>query len=290
MAAGQAVPGHSSFLQLDTATLTTLKKLYLEEPCTHSFLYNDVFWEPEHTLLYLNTSRRGVEGYLLLASPPEALARREVWGVLWGQVQPLLGLLPLARKTLSLVLVVEDPEPILDLLASAGEVRYSPSLLMERKTMPSDAEGLGELLGSVERVSPEDTAAVAEVAEIYRSVGWLVRATTIRLQAALRPTFLVRGENGDPVATLYICAKAPKTWTFCGLAVHEAYRRQGYAKRLTSFVHGLAWMNGVERTCLIVGEDNIPAINLYRKLGYQTVRKVVMAVYRPEGQTTGQSA
>lgn len=59
------------------------------------------------------------------------------------------------------------------------------------------------------------------------------------------------------------------------IAVHPDYRREGIAKKMLSMVADICKEKGIERLCLEVKENNIPAIEFYKSFGFTSdgVRK-----------------
>lgn len=53
-----------------------------------------------------------------------------------------------------------------------------------------------------------------------------------------------------------------------GIALDSAYRGRGYGRLLMEFLHVAARDRGATRVRLKVHEDNVPALELYRSLGY----------------------
>jgi ribosomal protein S18 acetylase RimI-like enzyme len=62
--------------------------------------------------------------------------------------------------------------------------------------------------------------------------------------------------------------------------VHPEARGKGYAAALTGHLMRLAW-DGGETPFLHVRPDNVPAISLYKRLGFATVRRLVVLWRRP---------
>ena len=54
-----------------------------------------------------------------------------------------------------------------------------------------------------------------------------------------------------------------------GMGVHPLYRGQGLGERLLTACIEKAWVSGLTRVELEVRADNLPAIALYEKLGFQ---------------------
>ncbi len=271
------------FSRLGLEAHRVLSRLYLRDPCPHSYLYHDAFQEPEYTQVFIESRGARVESYLVLYYPPEALARRTVWAVAWGATGSLAGLVPRDKKVVLIVLGGEEArERYLESLQGTGDARERKMLFMERIVESNDYESFREVVGEVERVEPSDTGAIAEVSEIYRATGWAERATTLRLEAGRKPFYLLRPSPiGVGVATAYLCVQTPRAWMVCGLAVHPAYRGRGYASRLMDYIHGLAWASKAEKVCLLVDRDNEPAVRLYEKKRYRRRGEISMIVYTP---------
>ncbi|MCW4007679.1 MAG: ribosomal protein S18-alanine N-acetyltransferase [Candidatus Bathyarchaeota archaeon] len=58
------------------------------------------------------------------------------------------------------------------------------------------------------------------------------------------------------------------------LNVEPTYRRKGIAQRLLAGIESMLREKGVKECRLEVREDNVAALNLYRKLGYKVVGKL----------------
>ncbi len=58
------------------------------------------------------------------------------------------------------------------------------------------------------------------------------------------------------------------------LAVFEKFRRKGIAKKLLEYSENVASQKNCHVISLYVKEDNLPAFNLYKKLGYKETKKV----------------
>lgn len=54
-----------------------------------------------------------------------------------------------------------------------------------------------------------------------------------------------------------------------GIAIHPEYRGKGLSKLFMDFLHKSAEAKGAERVILKVYKDNIPAVKLYKKIGYK---------------------
>ena len=66
------------------------------------------------------------------------------------------------------------------------------------------------------------------------------------------------------------------------VVVAQAFRGRGLGRKLMNALRGWAWGEGARRAYLQVMEDNQPAIELYRRLGFETEYPYW---YRTEGFT-----
>jgi len=74
------------------------------------------------------------------------------------------------------------------------------------------------------------------------------------------------GEDGKLAGSVSV-KQAPKEITICRMMVHPAYFRRGIASRLLDYVEQLA--NPGMLIKVSTGTKNEPAVNLYRKYGYE---------------------
>lgn len=79
--------------------------------------------------------------------------------------------------------------------------------------------------------------------------------------------------DGTDVFAPYKYLEAPDTWYICGVAVLPAYRAHGIGTRLLEIAQEQARQQGYDRLSLVVFEENTAAIRLYRRLGYETVKR-----------------
>lgn len=78
------------------------------------------------------------------------------------------------------------------------------------------------------------------------------------------------GEVVDDVIVGYVCVRIMyEEAQICNIAVLPEYRRQGIATRLLATVDDFAKVQDCERCELEVNTANIPAVELYRKCGYE---------------------
>jgi len=77
--------------------------------------------------------------------------------------------------------------------------------------------------------------------------------------------------DGMDVFAPYKYLEAPDTWYICGVALLPDYRGRGIGTRLMQIARQQARDHGHDRLSLIVFEENAAAVNLYRRLGYETI-------------------
>jgi ribosomal protein S18 acetylase RimI-like enzyme len=89
-----------------------------------------------------------------------------------------------------------------------------------------------------------------------------------RLRNALKG--FIWEEDGKPVGLVASGEGANHTWWIANLAVLPAYRRRGIASRLAHAVIEIAKSLGGETMTLDVIAENLPAYQLYQRLGFET--------------------
>jgi len=79
--------------------------------------------------------------------------------------------------------------------------------------------------------------------------------------------------DGTDVFAPYKYLEAPDTWYICGVAVIPEYRGHGIGKRLMQIAGEQARDHGYDRLSLVVFEENAIATGLYRRMGYEIVKR-----------------
>ncbi|MCH5156370.1 MAG: ribosomal protein S18-alanine N-acetyltransferase [Clostridiales bacterium] len=80
----------------------------------------------------------------------------------------------------------------------------------------------------------------------------------------------IYGEVVDGKVIAYVCVRTIyEEAQICNIAVMPDYRRKGIATRLLETVAEVAKQQGCERCELEVNVENIPAVELYKKCGYE---------------------
>jgi ribosomal protein S18 acetylase RimI-like enzyme len=71
----------------------------------------------------------------------------------------------------------------------------------------------------------------------------------------------------------YKYLEAPDTWYICGVALLPDYRGRGIGAELMQMARQQALQNGYKQLSLVVFEENTAAVRLYRRLGYETIKR-----------------
>lgn len=79
--------------------------------------------------------------------------------------------------------------------------------------------------------------------------------------------------DGTDVFAPYKYLEAPDTWYVCGVALLPEYRGRGIGTKLMQIARQQAREHGYDRLSLVVFEQNTAALGLYRRLGYETIKR-----------------
>lgn len=88
------------------------------------------------------------------------------------------------------------------------------------------------------------------------------------------------GEPEDPVLAPFAALEDPGSYYICGVALLPGYRGRGLGSRLMALAEEDAVARGLDRTSLIVFEENAGALRLYRRLGYDEVARARVVPHR----------
>ena len=150
-----------------------------------------------------------------------------------------------------------------DVLADRGLVLEAPTLVMSRSLVATDlVEGVAE--------SPvvTDTWVETELAALgidRSSIGpWLATIAAVPSPAS----FVVPVDGGESAGAGFGVVVDALLGVF-EIVVRPEYRRRGHARRLMAALHQFGTRDGAQRAFLQVLEDDEPAIDLYRSLGYE---------------------
>ncbi|RLG77317.1 MAG: ribosomal-protein-alanine N-acetyltransferase [Thermoprotei archaeon] len=134
----------------------------------------------------------------------------------------------------------------------------------------------------IRRAKPSDMEKVAVLEE--KCFRYPYPRTLLHMLCALYPELFLVAELGNEVVG-YVSAvvKRGDVGHIVSICVDPQYRRRGVGKRLMQEVERvLVELFGVKSIRLEVRVSNIPAINLYKSLGYRIVDK--LRNYYPDGE------
>jgi ribosomal protein S18 acetylase RimI-like enzyme len=79
--------------------------------------------------------------------------------------------------------------------------------------------------------------------------------------------------DGTDVFAPYKYLEAPGTWYICGVALLPEFRGRGIGTGLMQMARQQARRHGFRQLSLVVFEQNAAAVRLYRRLGYETIKR-----------------
>ncbi|MGB7933544.1 MAG: N-acetyltransferase [Gammaproteobacteria bacterium] len=79
--------------------------------------------------------------------------------------------------------------------------------------------------------------------------------------------------DGTDVFAPYKYLEAPGTWYICGIALIPDYRGRSIGTGLMHMARQQARLHGYKQLSLVVFEENTKAVRLYRRLGYETIKR-----------------
>lgn len=79
--------------------------------------------------------------------------------------------------------------------------------------------------------------------------------------------------DGSDVFAPYRYLEAPGTWYICGVALRPEFRGRGIGTQLLQIAREQAREHGHERLSLVVFAENTGAVRLYRRLGYEIIKR-----------------
>jgi ribosomal protein S18 acetylase RimI-like enzyme len=79
--------------------------------------------------------------------------------------------------------------------------------------------------------------------------------------------------DGRDVFAPYKYLEAPDSWYICGVALLPEYRGRGIGTALMLNARQQARQQGYKQLSLVVFEENADAVRLYRRLGYETIKR-----------------
>ncbi|NPB07186.1 MAG: ribosomal protein S18-alanine N-acetyltransferase [Aquificae bacterium] len=133
----------------------------------------------------------------------------------------------------------------------------------------------------VRLMTEEDLPAVHRInLESFASDAWSLSSVRKELEHRFSRPFVLE-EDGKVVGYAFFWVVGDEA-TLLSFAVERSKRGRGYGTFLIK--ESIRRLSGVKRVLLDVRKSNLPAINLYRKLGFKTVKE------RPSYYSDGENA
>ena len=147
------------------------------------------------------------------------------------------------------------------------EIRRFTLLQMVAQRLPEEVEPLAEVL------SPGDAPAMMDLVAATEPGPFALRTPLLGSYLGIRDGHRLMAMAGERL-------RVPGYVELSAICVHPEARGKGYAAALTQELMRRAFAQG-ERPFLHVRPDNGPAVALYRRLGFETRRALVMLWRRP---------
>lgn len=143
---------------------------------------------------------------------------------------------------------------------------------MERDLDAPHPRGHDLLPLTFERMRRSDLGAVADLERRTFTQPWSAELFLRELRLPFSRVILARTATAaGPVLVGYVCrwlGETAREMEIHNVAVRPEWRRRSVARRLVEHVIGEARATGVERVSLEVRVHNLPALRLYRSLGF----------------------
>ncbi|ADM27477.1 GCN5-related N-acetyltransferase [Ignisphaera aggregans DSM 17230] len=246
---------------LDIDLWRAITKLYVSDPLTHCYLMYDLIYEYGNIDAVFSVDYNGIVSYILIWNG------YRVQGVhLWGYDIDLLNMVDIARdKPVYIHLYTDDysfSRKIIDIVNQNAKILEFYDMVVDEKSFIQYNNPI------VHRLSLDDIEAFIAIKRIQgREIGY-EEAQRILLRGRYYGVYIDRMIVA--IAGRYIAL--PEVWVIGDVYVHPDYRGRGYGKAVTSAITRDAVASGAI-AMLHVDTENIPAINLYKGLGYRVYRK-----------------
>ncbi|RLF22800.1 MAG: hypothetical protein DRN15_08125 [Thermoprotei archaeon] len=146
--------------------------------------------------------------------------------------------------------------------------------------MVVDEEGFRPYSAGVAiRLDAENNHHVEEFLKLAKTAGWKIDEEVAKELLTKRRYYgLFEDERLVSIACAFF--RMPEVWPVGNVYTHPDYRGRGYAKAVTSAITRDAVQSGA-KALLHVAEDNIPAIRVYKALGYRTISRKPWIFFSP---------
>mgnify|MGYP000049957536 CR=1 FL=1 len=260
-----------SLYDLNFKVWNEVVRLYHNDPIHHAYLIYDLIYELDKTNVYFVLSNNRVASYILIWAGTQRLGIH-----LWGNDGSLVNKIPLMKDSIIQLYNINVFDAILGFLEDKGriEVGYFMDMLVdEEEFKPYRPE-------KAVRLKAKESSHVKALMKLKEVQGRPLSEGLARERLNRWYYYGVFKENAlVSIACAYL--RLPEVWIIGDVFTHPEYRSRGYAKVVTSAVTRDAIVSGA-KVLLHVKEGNIPAIKVYKALGYKVIGRRPWIFYKPE--------
>jgi len=250
---------------LDYDVWRAVTRLYLSDPLKHAYLMYDLIYELDTVDVHFQLSDRKIIGYLLIWKGLDDVAIH-----IWGNAHRLIDFIPVDRSMVIQVYSEDLVDPLVKYLKSKGN-NVTTKTYLNMVVDKSDFKPYS--VEKVLRLGEEDLNAFIEIKKVQGKV--LSEEKARDLIKKWRYYGLYVDDKLVAIACAYL--RMNEIWIVGDVFTHPDYRGKGYAKMVTSAVTKDA-VTVEAKAFLHVKEDNIPAIKVYKALGYKILDKRTMDI------------
>jgi len=243
--------------ELDYELWRKIIKLYIDDPLKHVYLLYDIIYELDHTDIYFTLDiDNEIKGYLLIWKA------QRVYGIhIWGKAEELISFIPHGSKAIIQVYNRNLLNLIMNHLSNKNvkikeyldmavdEYSFKPYMLEKARRLSENDLRAFLNLKSVQGISL-DVETCKELINKWRYYGVFV--------------------NNQLVSIACAYVRMPRVWVIGDVFTHPNYRGRGYAKIVTSAITRDAIISSA-KALLHVERNNIPAIKVYKSIGYKVI-------------------
>jgi len=264
-----------SIEELGLATLRKISSLYIKDPITHVYLMYDLMYEFDRTSVYMVIDNNDIKGYMLIWRGGVKLGIH-IWGYESSIATHLIKHIPLSEESIIQVYNEGMLPIIIEFLKGKGniEIKYFLDMIVREDKFnpyrPNDAV----------RLSPDNDQHLSAFIELKRISG--IHLDHDKAHEYLKKQRYYGVFKNDTLVSM-ACAylRLPEVWMIGSVFTHPEYRGQGFAKVVTSAITRDALLSGAIAS-LHVMDGNEPAIKVYRRLGYEVIRRRPWVFFTPK--------
>ncbi len=251
--------------------LEPIVKLYFSDPTEHVYLLYDLMYELGRSRIYVRLGGSEVKGYLLIWYGPLSNSL-----IIWGSTEELIRkyvtsdlLEELTKKRLVVQVRGDGLDIIVGMLTRLGipyELRYYYDMIVDNENFKPYKPELAIRLNHRNEDHIREFIRIKEVEGIRLGKELAVKFIRNYLYHGI---FL----NGHLASIACTYVRLNDVWIIGDVFTDPRFRGRGLAKAVTSAITKLALKTGAVAE-LHVEITNKPAIKVYQKLGYKTLREV----------------